>query len=399
MFFYEKNPFFTMGYGGPEYFCDRVAETNELISALVNGRNVALISPRRLGKTGLIHHVFHHLQHDDSNRRCFYIDIYNTQNQQELVQLLAQAIVGSMDKFSEKIFTQLTAFFKSCRPVFSADPITGAPEVTLDVQPQNSEYTLKEIVAYMNESEHECFVAIDEFQQIMEYPEKGTEALLRSVVQFAPNVHFIYAGSKQHLMSEMFTSPRRPFYQSTQHMGLKPLDENVYYEFASRLMANGGKTLPKEVFAQTYHFAHGFTYYIQDIMNRLFAMPETEITIHQLQSVFQTLTNEGETVYKDYCDLLAKGQLKLLRAIAKEDVVEKPHEASFMLRHNLKAISSVKLALEALLKKTEWWQKENKAISSTTATFRFGSDAHNNTSLIMQIELEAVLNHIKTASN
>lgn len=339
-----------MGYGGPEYFCDRVAETNVLISALVNGRNVALISPRRLGKKGLIHHVFHHLQHDDSNRRCFYIDIYNTQNQQELVQLLAQTIVRSMDKFSEKIFTQLTTFFKSCRPMFSADPITGAPEVTLDVQPQNSEYTLKEIVAYMNESEHECFVAIDEFQQIMEYPEKGTEALLRSVVQFAPNVHFIYAGSKQHLMSEMFTSPRRPFYQSTQHMGLKPLDENVYYEFASRLMANGGKTLPKEVFAQAYHFAHGFTYYIQDIMNRLFAMPETEITIHQLQSVFQTLTNEGETVYKDYCDLLAKGQLKLLRAIAKEDVVEKPHEASFMLRHNLKAISSVKLALEALLK-------------------------------------------------
>lgn len=91
-----------MGYGGPDYFCDRVAETNELISALVNGRNVALISPRRLGKKGLIHHVFHHLQHDDSNRRCFYIDIYNTQNQQELVQLLAQTIVGSMDKFSEK---------------------------------------------------------------------------------------------------------------------------------------------------------------------------------------------------------------------------------------------------------------------------------------------------------
>ena len=33
------------------------------------------------------------------------------------------------------------------------------------------------------------------------------------------------------------------------------------------------------------------------------------------------------------------------------------------------------------------------------ATYRFGSVVHNNTSLIMQIELEAVLNHIKTASN
>lgn len=49
------NPFFTIGYGGPEYFCDKEAETAKLTETLTNGRNIALISPRRLGKTGLIH--------------------------------------------------------------------------------------------------------------------------------------------------------------------------------------------------------------------------------------------------------------------------------------------------------------------------------------------------------
>ena len=53
------NPFLLTGYVSPEYFCGRKNETKMLISALRNGRNVTLVSPRRMGKTGLIRHVFH----------------------------------------------------------------------------------------------------------------------------------------------------------------------------------------------------------------------------------------------------------------------------------------------------------------------------------------------------
>lgn len=345
-----SNPFFTLGYGGPEYFCDREEETTMLAAALVNGRNVALISPRRLGKTGLILHTFNRLMAEDSTRRCFYLDIYSTENQTDLVKQLATTILGSIDTFGERLMANISAFFKSCRPVFSVDPTTGAPSISLDVQPQSSSATLQEIMNYMCESNHECFIAIDEFQQILEYPEKGTEALLRSVAQFSPNVHFIYAGSKQHLMVDMFTSPRRPFYLSTQHMGLTPLAKEVYYEFASRLMNAGGKELPSDVFSDAYDVARGYTYYIQDILNRLYTMPHSVITRGHLLEVYRDIKKEGEVVYKDYCDLMARGQLKLLRAIAREDIVLQPHEQTFMRRHNLSAVSSVKLALSALTK-------------------------------------------------
>lgn len=345
-----QNPFITIGYNGPEYFCDREVETRKLSEALVNGRNVALISPRRLGKTGLIRHTFHRLTEEDNTRRCFYLDIYNTQNQTDFVKMLASVILGSMDSFSEKLMNSLSTFFKSCRPIFSMDPMTGAPSVSLDIQPQSSSASLKEIMSYMTESGRECFVAIDEFQQILEYPEKGTEALLRSVAQFAPNVHFIYAGSKQHLMADMFTSPKRPFYQSTQRIGLAPLNEDIYYEFAARLMEKGGKKLPKDIFSNVYSFARGYTYYIQDIMNRLYTTAEKEITMQLLMNIYSDLKEEGETVYKDFCDIIAKGQLRLLNAIAKEDIVMQPHETIFMQRHNLTAASSVKLALNALVK-------------------------------------------------
>lgn len=344
------NPFFTLGYGGPQYFCDREAETSKLVETLTNGRNVALISPRRLGKTGLIQHTFHRLMSEDPSRRCFYVDIYNTQNQHDFVQALAKEILGQMDSLGEKMMAQLASIFKSCRPVFSMDPYSGTPTVSLDIQPYASDTSLKEIMEYMKGSGHECFVAIDEFQQILEYPEKGTEALIRSVAQFAPNVHFVFAGSKQHLMANIFSSPRRPFYQSTARMSIAPLDEEVYYEFAARLMAQSGKELPKEIFHDAYSFAHGFTYYVQDIMNRLYAMRGDSISRADLMHIYADIKGEGETVYKDYCDLLAKGQLRLLRAIAAEDVVPQPYETNFMHRHRLTAVSSVKLALNALVK-------------------------------------------------
>lgn len=344
-----ENPFYTLGYGGPEYFCDRKEETEYLSEALTNGRNIALISPRRLGKTGLIQHVFHKLTEEDNGRRCFYIDIYSTQNQQEFVKALATKVLGHMDDFSEKNMKGIASYFTSCRPVFSIDHLSGAPTVTLDVQPTTSSTTLKEIFDYMKNSGHECFVAIDEFQQILEYPETGTEALLRSLMQFAPNVHLIFSGSKQHMMSKIFSSPNKPFFQSTGRMGLKPLEESVYYEFCSKLMKTSGKELPQEIFHDVYTFTHGYTYYIQDIMNRLYST-KSEITAESLNRIYDNIKAEGETIYKDYCDLLAKGQLLVLRAIANEDMVKKPFEADFMRRHNLKALSSVKLALNTLVK-------------------------------------------------
>lgn len=278
------------------------------------------------------------------------MDIYSTQNQTELVKLMAETILGTLDGYSEKIMSRISMFFKSCRPVFSMDAYSGVPQVSLDIQPQASSHSLMEIMEYMKASGHECFVAIDEFQQILEYPEEGIEALLRSVAQFAPNVHFVYAGSKQHLMSGIFSSQKRPFYQCTQKMGLDTLDKDVYCQFAQRLMQEGGKDLPKEVFDAVYELAHGFTYYVQDIMNRLYAQKDSSITMAHYHRVVKDITDEGETVYKDYCDLLARGQLKVLYALAKEDMVLKPFDAAFMQKHHLSALSSVKLALSALVK-------------------------------------------------
>lgn len=71
-----NNPFLIYAYAGPKYFCDRIEETEHLISALRNGRNVTLMSPRRMGKTGLIQNVFHQIRREYPEAACFYMDIF-----------------------------------------------------------------------------------------------------------------------------------------------------------------------------------------------------------------------------------------------------------------------------------------------------------------------------------
>lgn len=53
-----NNPFVVGKYLSDKYFCDRVEETEFLRKQIMNGRDVALISPRRIGKSGLIQHFF-----------------------------------------------------------------------------------------------------------------------------------------------------------------------------------------------------------------------------------------------------------------------------------------------------------------------------------------------------
>ncbi len=140
------NPFLIAGYQGPDYFCDREKETESLISALKNGRNITLISPRRMGKTGLIKNAFHYIRQENKATACFYLDIFSTQNLQEFVATLGRTILGTLDSFSPSALKSLFSFFKSCRPVVTADEITGMPSVTLDFLPGRSEETLKEII-------------------------------------------------------------------------------------------------------------------------------------------------------------------------------------------------------------------------------------------------------------
>lgn len=104
------NPFIVYGYVSPEYFCDRKEETSKLISALRNGRNVTLMSPRRMGKTGLIHNAFHHIEEEYPDAACFYMDIFSTSSLKDFVMLFGKTVIGKVDTIPQKAMSAVNTF-------------------------------------------------------------------------------------------------------------------------------------------------------------------------------------------------------------------------------------------------------------------------------------------------
>lgn len=343
-----NNPFIISGYHSPEFFCDRNQETATVMDALYNGRNLTLISPRRMGKTGLIRHTFYHLKEKQPDIVTLYMDIYSTQSLGDFVRLFANTVLGKLDSAPQKALSRIGLFIKSCRPVITFDEYTGIPKVTIDVAPTEEENTLKEVFDYLASSDKKCYIAIDEFQQITEYPEKGIEALLRSYIQFLPNVNFIFAGSKQHVIQEMFTSSKKPFYQSTQLLTIDKIDREEYAAFACNHFEKKGLYLPTEIFYKVYSLVDGHTWYVQNLLNRLYGYRQ-EVNDNLLSYAMQQIIAEQSYSYADLLKVYSAGSVRLLKAIAREGAVKEPLAGSFVNKHNLRAASSVSSSLKKLV--------------------------------------------------
>ena len=344
------NPFVYKGYEGPSYFCDRERETEQMVGALRNGRNLTVISPRKIGKTGLIKHVFHRIKETNKDAICIYIDIFATQNLYDFVQVFGATIIEEAVKREKSLMVKAFDTFKAWRPVLSYDSLTGLPTVSVSIEPSREEHTLKSIFDHIEKLKKDVYVAIDEFQQIANYPEKGVEALLRSHIQFS-HAGFIFSGSRQHLMAEMFNSPKRPFFQSTEFVNLQPLSETIYYEFSRHFFEKRKGSLSEEVFRDVYQRFSGHTWYVQFVMNRLYETTKRADSIEQSNQVILSVVDTLAPQYEIMMTLLTTNQVNLLKAIAKEHKIAKPQSFEFVNKHNLSSPSSVKTALDVLVDK------------------------------------------------
>lgn len=347
-----KNPFVTNGYAGAEYFCDRVQETATIRELLLNENNIALISPRRLGKTDLIWHVF-----DDEDIRkefhCFVVDIYATKNLSDFVNMLGKAVVDELRPKGKKAWEKFINVVSSLRPEISFDmngkPVWSVGLGTID----NPIITLDEIFTYLNEADKPCLVAIDEFQQITRYDEPTIEATIRTYVQRCINAHFIFSGSQRHMMNGMFTSPSRPFYQAVTVINLQPLDLQIYTDFCVGKFAEAGKHLDAGVVALLYERFEAVTSYMHRILNVLYSRTEKGATCvpEMVDDAIEFIIRLSSDSYESLFYQMPDKQRLLFIAIAQEGKAAEITGGKFLKRHKLNSASSISAALKGLLDK------------------------------------------------
>ena len=346
------NPFITRGYIPDECFCDRVSETQRLAKSLMNGNDVVLFSPRRMGKTGLITHVF---EREEIKRSyyTFFVDILHTTSLREFTFFLGKEVFRALQPAGKKVLDKLVSALKSLQGKITYDSVTGQPSFGVSLGDiQRPEFILEEIFNYLDNAGKPCLVAIDEFQQINEYEDGNVEALLRGHIQKMKNCHFVFAGSKRSIMSAMFQSPAHPFYKSADPLELKALDKDIYSDFVGKMFNEYGKRIAKAVVEYVYDLFEGYTYYMQRVFNEAFASIDRgeECSIEVIRMSIDNILLMNEVQFAELMSSLTENQKRVLSAIANEARVRNVNTSAFINRYQLSTASVVNAAIRKLLK-------------------------------------------------
>lgn len=347
------NPFFITSKIPKAYFCDREIETEKLIQYVTNGNNVVLVSPRRMGKSGLIHHCYEN-PCIKKNYAAIYFDIFQTTSLREFVYLFGKTVYENVVPKTTKWITKFLTVIKSLNGKISIDPISGFPSFSMTLGAiKHPLLTLEEIFYFIENFDRKCIIAIDEFQQISKYPEKNVEAILRTHIQQMNNANFIYSGSERHIMIQMFASYNRPFYQSSSFIFLEPIPKEVYVKFARNLFLKNSKKVDIEALNKLYDLFEGTTFFIQKILNQsyLTLKDDSECNITFLNSIIDYVLETNAPTYRFLLSNLPEKQKELLYAIALSGTARNITSLEFIRKYSLISSSSVQSATKQLLEK------------------------------------------------
>ncbi len=344
------NPFILTGYHSPEYFCDREVDLAWLMDQVNNERNSVLYSWRRMGKTALVSHLFHLL---DKSKKAdgIFVDLMGTSSLPEANRHIASSVMRKFGNTQKGLGAGLLRLLGSVGATVGLDPLNGTPQVTFGLVPASSvPASLEAMGNFLAERKKTVILCLDEFQQVVNYPEAHAEATFRSWTQSFPMVRFIFSGSHRHMMESMFNESSRPFYGSAQLRNLAPLPVEEYSNFIISHFENSGKSIEPSCLDRIFDWTRRQTYYVQLVCNLLFGNSD-HAGPAETEDVFAEMIRQAIPLFSSYQQLLTVFQWKLLVAIAKAEKLSNPLSQDFLLQYQLGAASSVSTALKTLVKK------------------------------------------------
>lgn len=341
------NPFILSGYHSPPYFCNRETELAWLQDQYQNERNAVIHSWRRIGKTALLRHFFYNLE-KNSKAKSLFVDLLGTTDLLSATKKIAEAVVqkfGDPDSFGKKILKMVS----SLGATLGVDEYNGTPQLTfgLGAIHQPMQHSLDVIGKFLSEGETPIIICLDEFQQIVNYTDKNSEAVFRTWVQNFPSIRFVFSGSHRNMTVSMFSETARPFYRSAQVLSISSIEEQQYSQFISTFFLNGKKKISAKHIEKIFRWTRVQTYYVQLACNKLYGR-SNEVTDEMLNEVFEEIIQQEIPIFSSYQSLFTSYQWKVLVAIAKAEYTKNPMSRSFIDAYDLGATSSVKTALKSL---------------------------------------------------
>lgn len=251
-----KNPFKFGTVVEDEFFTDRKEELLYVKQVMESENHLILISPRRFGKTSLVLKTVKQLK-----RPYILLNLQNVTSPENLAARLLQALFKLYPW--ERIKHLMTHF--RIIPTLSANPLGDNIEVSFQPSVSGSvvlEDAFQLLEKVSNERER-LIVILDEFQEIQSLG-KGLDRQLRSILQMQSGVNYIFLGSQESMMQEIFEKKKSPFYHFGLLMRLKKIPHSDFLQYITqRLPAD--THMREETALQILEFTQCHPYYTQQL--------------------------------------------------------------------------------------------------------------------------------------
>lgn len=298
-------------------FTDREQETKRLIMNFKHGVNTIIISPRRIGKTSLVHHVLSEL--DDENIITLMFDMYDCRDEYDFYNKFSVNVLKSTASSIDNVMQNITEFLGRISPKITLNSDV-AMDYSLSLGLSPKEYSAEEILNLpekiaIKKNKH-IIVCIDEFQQIGEFTNSlQMQKIMRSVWQQQQNVSYCFFGSKKHMLENIFSNKRMPFYQFGEMMHLGKIPTEKWVKYIQKQFLSEKKIISEDIASQLCFQVDNYSSYVQQLAWNLFVITDKTATEEGLQTAIEDMLNQNNSFFTEQIKDLTSYQLNFLKAV------------------------------------------------------------------------------------
>lgn len=351
------NPFRYGQVATGEFFTDRARETDDLIAEALAGQNTVIISPRRYGKTSVALHARERL----IRRKVLvaYADLFRATSKQRLIDELGTALYRGLGSAVDRARLKALDLFQALplQPKLSSGQ-DGAPTVEFSplALPQDQDRAIEQLVAlpqqFATERRRRVVVMLDEFQEIIGI-DAQLPALLRSVIQTQHDVAYVFLGSQQHLMTEVFTDRNQPLYRSARPIILGPLPIAEFRRFIRSRFESTQVWIEDAAIGRILEITAGHPHDTQELCHFAWgaaARDRVVVTEAIVNQAVRHVIAAEDARYTTLWDSFTRPQRSLVLALTREPGTGLYSQA-FRQRHQLGSVGTVQKSLQVLLRR------------------------------------------------
>ncbi len=347
------NPFRYGGVALDDAFTDRAAELAELVADMRSGHKVAIISPRRFGKTSLLFRAIKEFR--TAGALVAYVDLFRATTRERLAATLARAIHEGLLRPRERAWEKVAGYFghlplapqatlgQDGSVSFSFGAAARAVDLDATIE------RLLELPATIAEHRKSpVALVLDEFQEVVGI-DPDLVPLMRSVFQEQPAVAHIFAGSRRHLMESVFTGRNQAMYRLAKRVALGPIPAEDFAGFITAKFARTGLTIVPPAVGRILALTGCHPHYTQELCHFIWyaaAARKGPVDEAAVELGLQRVLAAEDAHFNEVWSRLTSGQRLLTLALAEEG--REPLSEALRTRHQLGAASTVQYSLKKL---------------------------------------------------